>query len=93
MKIKEIDKLNFNKKYKPRNPDTPLKQLKHLGKAFADRFIPYLESQSDELYDLEALTIKILKQIENDYGVSFNLNLNKNYQIKMMMRAVSLEMD
>ena len=75
MKIKEIDKLNFNKKYKPRNPDTPLKQLKHLGKAFADRFIPYLESQSDELYDLEALTIKILKQIENDYGISFNLNL------------------
>lgn len=75
MKINEIDKLNFNKKYKPRNPNTPLKQLKHLGKAFADRFIPYLESQSDELYDLEALTIKILKQIENDYGVSFNLNL------------------
>ena len=75
MKIKKTDKLNFNKKYKPRNPSTPLKQLKHLGKAFADRFIPYLESQSDELYDLETLTIKILKQIEKDYDSSFNLNL------------------
>jgi len=74
MQVKEADKLEFNKKYKPNSPATPLHQLKHIGKAFAERFIPYLESQSDELYDLEDLTIKILEQIEKDFQVSFNLN-------------------
>ena len=74
MQVKEADKLEFNKKYKPNSPATPLHQLKHIGKAFAERFIPYLESQSDELYDLEGLTIKILEQIEKDFQVSFNLN-------------------
>ena len=75
MQVKEADKIEFNKKYKPNSPATPLHQLKHLGKAFADRFKPYLESQSDELYDLEALTIKILKEIETDYQAPFNLNV------------------
>ena len=74
MQVKEADKLEFNKKYKPNSPATPLHQLKHIGKAFAERFIPYLESQSDELYDLEDLTIKILGQIEKDFQVSFNMN-------------------
>lgn len=75
MQVKEQDKINFNKKYRPRSPDTPLKQLRHLGKAFADRFIPYIESQSDELYDLESLTIKILRDISDTYGVDFNMNV------------------
>ena len=75
MQVKEQDKINFNKKYRPRSPDTPLKQLRHLGKAFADRFIPYIESQAEELYDLESLTIKILREIADTYGVDFNMNV------------------
>ncbi len=72
MKLMEDDKKKFNKRFKPKSPNTPLKQLRHLGKAFADRFIPYLESESDKLYNLEKLTIEILEQIENDFQVSFN---------------------
>ena len=75
MQVNEDAKKKFNKKYKPKSPDTPLKQLKHLGKAFADRFIPYIEKQSDELYDLESLTIKILNEISDTYGVKFNMNV------------------
>lgn len=78
MQVKESDKIEFNKKFKPNTPATPLHQLKHLGKAFADRFIPYLESQSDELYDLDNLTIKILKQIEKDF------NCNKLFNTDVM---------
>lgn len=75
MQVKEADKIDFNKKYKPNSPATPLHQLRHLGKAFADRFIPYLESESDELYDLENLTVTILKQIGEDYNISIPYNL------------------
>lgn len=75
MQVKESAKREFNMKYKPKSPLTPLKQLRHLGKAFADRFIPYIESQSNELYDLEKLTIKILKDIADTYGVDFNMNV------------------
>lgn len=75
MQVTEDAKKEFNKKYKPKNPNTPLKQLRHLGKVFADHFIPYIESQSDELYDLENLTIKILKEIAIEYGVEFNMNV------------------
>ena len=75
MQVKETAKREFNMKYKPKSPLTPLKQLRHLGKAFADRFIPYIESQSNELYDLEKLTIKILKDIADTYGVDFNMNV------------------
>lgn len=75
MQVKELARTVFNKKYKPQSPETPLKQLRHLGKAFADRFIPYIESKSDELYDLETLTIKILKDISDEYDVDFNMNV------------------
>ena len=75
MQLKGDDIIDFNKKYKPKSPNTPLKQLRHLGKAFADRFIPYIERQADELYDLESLTIKILKEIADSYGVDFNMNV------------------
>ena len=75
MKVTTDNKKKFNKKYKPNAPDTPLKQLKHLGKAFADKFIPYLENKSDELYNLEDLTIKILKEIESEANEKFNLSV------------------
>lgn len=75
MKVKEADKVEFNKRFKPNAPNTPLKQLKHLGKAFADKFIPYLESQSDELYNLEDLTISILSEIQKECNQQFNTNV------------------
>lgn len=75
MQVKEAEKVEFNKKYKPNAPNTPLKQLRHLGKAFADKFIPYLESQSDELYNLEDLTISILSEIQKEYNQQFNTNV------------------
>ena len=75
MQVEETDKIEFNKKYKPNAPNTPLKQFQHIGKAFADRFIPYLESQSDELYDLDKLTIKILEEIHKETRNKFDINL------------------
>lgn len=75
MQVKEADKIEFNKRFKPNAPITPLKQLRHLGKAFADKFIPYLEAQSDELYNLEDLTITILKEIQTEAQEEFNLNV------------------
>ena len=75
MQIKEADKIAFNKQYKPNSPNTLFTKFKHIGKAFADRFIPYLETQSEELYDLEKLTIKVLKQIEDDYNIQFHLSV------------------
>lgn len=65
----------LNKKFEPQTIDSPLKQLRHLGKAFAERMIPYIENKSKELYDVEGLTIKILRQIEKDYNAEFNINL------------------
>lgn len=75
MQVTETAKKEFNKKYRPRSPDTPLKQLRHLGKVFADHFIPYIESKSHELYDLESLTIKILREISDKYGADFDMNV------------------
>ena len=87
MQVKEADKLEFNKRFKPNAPNTPLKQLRHLGKAFADKFIPYLESQSDELYDLEDLTIKILSEIQKECNQQFNTNV----MIKQKLTAQSTD--
>ena len=87
MQVKEAEKVEFNKKYKPNAPNTPLKQLKHLGKAFADKFIPYLESQSDELYNLEDLTISILSEIQRECNQQFNTNV----MIKQKITAQSTD--
>ena len=75
MQVKEADKVEFNKRFKPNAPNTPLKQLRHLGKAFADKFIPYLESEADELYNLEDLTISILSEIQRECNQQFNTNV------------------
>lgn len=87
MQVKEADKLEFNKKFKPNAPNTPLKQLRHLGKAFADKFIPYLESQSDKLYNLEDLTISILSEIQKECNTQFNTNV----MIKQKLTAQSTD--
>lgn len=78
MKVTQKDKDKFKEKYKPREPNSPLKQFIHLGKVFSEKFIPYLEARSEELYNLDKLTKKILKEIENEYNVNFNLNVFMN---------------
>lgn len=88
MQVKEAEKEEFNKRFKPNAPNTPLKQLRHLGKAFADKFIPYLESQSDKLYNLEDLTIEILKEIQRECNTEFD---NLNVMVKQRITAQSTD--
>ena len=72
MKLSKKAIKEFIKKYKPQSPTTPLNQLKHLGKVFADKFEAYLQDKSDKLHDLEALTVDILKDIAKEYDTPFD---------------------
>lgn len=72
MVVDDKDAEEFENKYSPEYEDSPLKALRYLGRAFADKMIPYIESQSEELFDLEKLTIKILKEIAEEVGEEFN---------------------
>ena len=75
MVVSDEDAKEFENRYAPEYDDSPLKELRYLGRAFADKFIPYIESQSEELFDLEALTIKILKEIAEEVGEEFNASV------------------
>lgn len=75
MVVDDKDAEEFENKYSPEYEDSPLKALRYLGRAFADKMIPYIESQSEELFDLEKLTIKILKEIAEEVGEEFNLSV------------------
>ena len=72
MVVSDKDAEEFENTYTPEYEDSPLKALRYLGRAFADKIIPYIESQSEELFDLEKLTIKILKEIAEEIGEEFN---------------------
>ena len=72
MKLNKSDIMEFIKVYKPESPNSPLNQLKHLGKVFADKFEVYLAEKSDKLHDLEALTVDILKDIAEEYDTPFD---------------------
>lgn len=72
MVVDDKDAEEFENKYSPEYENSPLKALRYLGRAFADKMIPYIESQSEELFDLEKLTIKILKEIAKEVGEEFN---------------------
>ena len=72
MVVDDKDAEEFENKYSPEYEDSPLKALRYLGRAFADKMIPYIESQSEELFDLEKLTIKILKEIAEEVEEEFN---------------------
>lgn len=71
MRVSDSKAEEFDIKYSPEYQDSPLKCLRHLGRAFADKFIPYIEANSEELFNLEELTIKILKEIAEEVGVDF----------------------
>ena len=77
MVVSDEDADEFEKKYAPEYEDSPLKELRYLGRAFADKFIPYIESKSEELFNLEKLTIKILKEIAKEVGEEFNASVYK----------------
>ncbi len=79
MVISDEDMKDFEKKYSPESDNSPLIQLRYLGRAFADKFIPYLEDKSDELFDLENLTIKILREISEEVDEEF---INEIYEIQ-----------
>ena len=71
MIITEKEDKEFRKKYNPGSPNSPLKVLRYLGKAFADRLIPYIEEENSEIYDIEELTINILKDISDWCNTTF----------------------
>ena len=64
----------FNKKYVPEAPDTILKKLALIGKVFSAKFIKVLEDPTErpKLFDVEKLTIEILKEMQEEAGVKFN---------------------
>ena len=72
MKLSKNQIKEFIKRYKPESPDSPLNQLKHLGKLFASKFEVYLADKSSKLHDLEALTVDILKEIAEEYDTPFD---------------------
>ena len=72
MKLSKKQIKEFIKEYKPESPDSPLNQLKHLGKVFASKFEVYLADKSNKLHDLEELTVDILKEIAEEYDTPFD---------------------
>ena len=71
MRVSDEKAEEFDIEYSPEYENSPLKCLRHLGRAFADKFIPYIEDNSKELFNLEKLTIKILKEIAEEVGTDF----------------------
>lgn len=77
MIVDEDDADEFEIEYSPQFEESPLKILRYLGRAFADKFIPYIENHSKELFNLEKLTITILKEIAEEVGEQFNEEMYK----------------
>ena len=71
MRVSDEKAEEFDIEYSPEYENSPLKCLRHLGRAFADKFIPYIEENPSELFNLEELTVKILKEISEEVGVDF----------------------
>lgn len=70
----EADK-SFIKEYKPKSYNSPLSDLRYIGRVFADSIIPYFEREDEELIDIDKLTIKILQEISEEVDVELNPNL------------------
>ena len=79
MIVEKAEEIAFNKQFKPQAPDSPLRQLAYIGKAFYDKIKPIIEDRDERLYDLDTLTIELLNEINKEY----NLNLNLNFFIKV----------
>lgn len=72
MVINDEDRKAFDVEYVPNSPQSPLVDLRCLGKEFSKRFIPYIEKRERELMDIEKLTVKILKEIASDFHTDFD---------------------
>lgn len=78
MIVQENVKKEFNIKYEPRSPNSPLKKLRYLGKAFEMKMIDALVNRDNRLYDLKEFTVQILKEIADEVGVQFNPEVYNN---------------
>lgn len=74
MILGEDEVIAFRKQFKPKAPDSPLRQLAYIGKAFYDKIKPIIEAKDERLYDLDTLTIKLLTEINKEYNLNLNLN-------------------
>lgn len=90
--ISKGDKQSFNKKYVPKSPDTILKKLCIIGKAFSEKLIKIIEdpTKRKKLFNMEEITTEILKEIGEEAGVNFIQEMleftesseNYNYDVK-----------
>lgn len=69
--ISKDDSIRFKMIFKPFNKDSVLNKLCHIGIAFKEWIKPYLETNHEELNDIEALTLKFfietLSELEMTY--------------------------
>ena len=63
----------FNEKYVPEAPNTILKKLAVIGKVFSEKLIAIIEdpTKRKKLFNIEELTIEILKEMEEEANVNF----------------------
>lgn len=63
----------FNEKYVPEAPNTILKKLAVIGKAFSEKLIKIIEDPTSrkKLFNIEEVTISILKELESEANVNF----------------------
>lgn len=62
---------DFKKKYMPFNKNSPLEKLHHIGIAFRDWIKPKLESNSEDLNDMESLTLEFFTETLADLGLEY----------------------
>ena len=77
--ITEAAKKKFNKKYLPEAEDTILKKLALIGKVFSTKLIGIIEDPTErkKLFNIEDLTIEILKEMQEEAGTKFNAAMLK----------------
>lgn len=94
--ISKEDKEKFEEKYLPEAEDTVLKKLAIIGKVFSEKLIAIIEDPTErkKLFNIEKLTIEILKEIQEEAGVNFNnamlqtteASTKYNYDIESVIR-------
>lgn len=71
MKVPEDKKKDFIRWSNYKGHDSILKDMRYIGRAFADRMIPVVLDRPSELMDMQRVTINILRDIEEEYDVKF----------------------
>ena len=69
--ISDDESSYFKKKFRPFNKNSPLEKLHHIGIAFRDWIKPKLESNSEELDDMESLSIEFFKETLDKLGLEY----------------------